>query len=423
MLRDPRRADLLRVDREHDNAFVGLLERQPAALLHVFAFDVAQQIELPDAVLAVRLVGHAEKARRRAANLSRRQPEALDQDRFGRRAVLARLAQHLFELPLRHPPVGDERVVARAQPPGRPAALRKLCRERLREREQRLLVQVRKGLAVHGVAQLDNRLHLSGGRVEHRRREYPPRALAASLAGELVQLQPRRDRPELDLVVNVADVHRAARQRDVAGDAGLVDRQSYARRRELSGAHARNERGAVLLDGEERELLGAEQRADVGREREHRFVDVPVRVDTRDQGPQRLEEREPRGHVTRRGNLLGPGALGHYLSCLVRNRGVGRHPEYGEKRIDAIRFHSSAARGTGSPPAREALRPSGTRRANAIQNSRTWPCRSAAGWIRWLYAPTSRMMRSTCPGLRCVRNTFGAAVISSSIAASVDGQR
>ena len=62
ILRDPRGADMLRINRQDHHPFGGFLQWQPQALLDKLALQVLQQIGLLDPVCAKRLIGHAEES-------------------------------------------------------------------------------------------------------------------------------------------------------------------------------------------------------------------------------------------------------------------------------------------------------------------------------------------------------------------------
>ncbi len=165
-------------------------------------------------------------------------------------------------------------------------------RERLREFAHAFLGECAEGRAGFVVDDLDHADQLGAALLDDRRHELLLGAVSGALVDFLQEAQVRIDRLQFGLVVDVLDVGQLARQRDVARDRMLRDRQLEVLEGVQSGLDLRDDRLFVLAHRVDREAVGVEQLADVGTDLEHDLVDVAGGVDlVRDQ-LQLLLERE-----------------------------------------------------------------------------------------------------------------------------------
>ena len=292
VLRHARAAHLLGIDAQDQHALGVLLVGQPQALLDELALDVAQQVHRLYVVGDEGLVGHAEVARGRRAELGRAEAELLDQHVLGAGPALACLAGGVGELLGGDAAVDHQRLEARPQPPALAVVAQEGDTEGLRQPHQALLGHLGEGLAVERVDELHDPEQAAGVGVADRRHQHLARMKAGVGVDLAAQFEVRRDAAQLLVVVHVADVDQLAAERDEAGDAVLADRQADALHPAQTGLDPGDDGGPALLERVDGEALGLEQRAQLGRELEHDLVGVLARVDAVGQRLQALEEGE-----------------------------------------------------------------------------------------------------------------------------------
>jgi hypothetical protein len=125
--------------------------------------------------------------------------------------------------------------------------------------------------------------------------------LLGSVAGALIhfleEAQVGVERAQLGVVVHILDVDRLLRQRDVAGDGMLGNRQLEVLEGIQAGLDLGHDGLLILAHRVNGEAVGVEQGADVGAHLQHDFVDVVGGVDLVRYRLQLLLEREARTDV------------------------------------------------------------------------------------------------------------------------------
>src|SRR5262249_17471025 len=111
VLNDAGALDSLRVETEDDQAFLGVLDRDPLVRLDVFALQVLQQIHRLDAIRLEGLVGSSEELGQRRSYWGKLDLKLLSQDVFDVDCLLARRARRELELRGGDHRVADQKIV------------------------------------------------------------------------------------------------------------------------------------------------------------------------------------------------------------------------------------------------------------------------------------------------------------------------
>jgi hypothetical protein len=300
--RDARGANPFRIEAEHDQPLLRVVDRQPQVRLDVLALQVAQQVHRLDAIGLERLIGHAEVLCQRLADRGNLDLKLVDQHGLDVHRLLARLARGELELAGGQHRIGDQ-VVVLGLDGLRLLALLEGDREGLRQLGHAFFGEPAEGNTRLVVDELENPDQLLGF-IEHRRDQHLLGAVAGALVDFLQEAQPGIDPAQLVVVVDVLDVEHALRHAGIAGDRVLRDRQTQVLERVEAGLHLRDDRLLVLADHVNREPVGVEQRADVRAHVEDDLVDVVGRVDLVGDDLQLLLEREPRVDVALGGRRM-----------------------------------------------------------------------------------------------------------------------
>ena len=301
--RDARRADAFGIQAQDHQPFPGVVDRQPLVGLDVLALQVLQQLRGLDAVGLVRLVRHAEKLGQRGADRRDLDLELVGQHLLDVDRLLARLPRGELELAGRKHGIRDQ-VVVLGLDELRLLALLERDGEGLGELVHAFLGQPAERHAGLVVDDLDDADQLARARLHDRRHQHLLGAVAGALVDLLQEAQIGIQRAQLAIVIDVLEVDRPLRERDVAGDRMLGDRQLQVLERVEAGLHLGDDRLPVLAHRVDREAVGVEQRADVGAHLEHDLVDVVGGVDLVGDRLELLLERQARSDVGLRGGLM-----------------------------------------------------------------------------------------------------------------------
>ncbi len=300
---DARIAHPLRVEAQHQQALLGVVDRQPLVGFDVFPLEVPQQIRGLDPVRLERLVADAEVLRQRLPDGRQLDLELVGQDRFHVDRFLARLARRKVELPGGQHRVGDQ-VVVLGLDQLRLLALAERDRQRLRQLGDAVLGQRTEGNAGLVVDDLDDADQLVAALLEDRRHQHLLGAVAGPFVDLLQEAQVRIDGPELAFVVDVLDVDRILGQGDVARHRMLGDRELQVLERVQARLDLGDDRLPVLADDIDGQAVGVEQGADVRAHLQNDLVHIVRGVDLVGDRLQLFLKRKTRVDVRLRRSLL-----------------------------------------------------------------------------------------------------------------------
>ena len=222
VLHDARTLYPLRIEAQHDQPVLAVVDRHPLVLLDVLALQVFQQIRRLDAVGFVRLVGHAEELRQCLANGGQLYLKLVDQHLLDIHRLLACRARGQIELSRRDHRIAHQEIVLGLDnlgflplPEGDGQGLCQLGHAFFHQRRER-----HAGLVIDDLNDADQLFA-----VQHRRGQHLLGAVAGALVHLLQKTQVGIDRLQLGLVVAVSDVDHFLGEGDVTAHRVLGDRQ------------------------------------------------------------------------------------------------------------------------------------------------------------------------------------------------------
>src|ERR1019366_1146482 len=290
VLHNARALNPLRIEAQHDHAFLAVVDRHPLVLLDVLPLQVFQQLHGLDAVGFERFIGHAEEFRQRLADGRQLYLELLYQHLLDVHRLLARRARGQLELRRRYHRVAHQEVVLGLDYLGF-LPLPESDRQRLRQLGHALFHQRRKRHAGLVVDDLDDADQLFA--FHYRRHQHLFGAVAGALVHFLQKTQVGVDRLQLAFIVDIPDVNHLLGEGDIAADRVLGDRQLQVLEGIQSGLDLGHDGLLVLANDVNGEAIGIEQAADIGRNLEHDLVDVGSGMDLVGDVLQILREHQP----------------------------------------------------------------------------------------------------------------------------------